>query len=143
MEQRDYLMRQIEQLGEVLAVMLARLLGIKQKGDKSLGLEELRQTYKNELDLDVEELITIPREEIIETFLKKNKLMEHHLETIAELLQATGENLIRNDRVGDGDHILEQSLYILEYLQTTTKIYSVNRMMKIEYLKEMLKEEKF
>jgi len=28
MEQRDYLMRQIEQLGEVLAVMLARLLGI-------------------------------------------------------------------------------------------------------------------
>ena len=140
MEQRDYLMRQIEQLGEVLAVMLARLLGIKQKGDKSLGLEELRQTYKSELVLDVEELIKIPKEEIIENFLKKNKLIEHHLETIAELLQVTGENLISYDRVEDGNKILQQSLYILEYLQTTSKIYSINRVMKIEYLKEMLKE---
>lgn len=140
MEQRDYLMRQIEQLGEVLAMMLARLLGIKQKGNASLGLEELRQTYKSELDLDVEELIKIPKEEIIESFLKKNKLMEHHLETIAELLKVTGENLIGYDRVKDGNHVLEQSLYILEYLQTTSKIYSINRVMKIEYLKEMLKE---
>jgi hypothetical protein len=140
MEQRDYLMRQIEQLGEVLAVMLARLLGIKQKSDASLGLEELRQTYKSELDLDVEELIRIPKEEIIESFLKKNKLMEHHLETIAELLQVTGENLIRYDRVEEGNHVLGQSLYILEYLQTTGKIYSINRVMKIEYLKRMLME---
>ncbi|KPK87283.1 MAG: hypothetical protein AMS27_03010 [Bacteroides sp. SM23_62_1] len=140
MEQRDYLMRQIEQLGEVLAVMLARLLGIKQKGNASLGLEELRQTYKSELDLDVEELIRIPKEKIVETFLKKNKLMEHHLETIAELLQVTGEDLISYDRVKDGNNILEKSLYILEYLQTTSKVYSINRVMKIGYLKNMLKE---
>ena len=140
MEQRDYLMRQIEQLGEVLAVMLARLLGIKQEGDASMGLEELRQTYKSELDLNVEELIKIPKEEIIECFLRKNKLMIHHLEKIAELLQATGENLISYDRLKDGNNVLEKSLYILEYLQTTSKIYSMNRVMKIEYLKEMLKE---
>ena len=133
-------MRQIEQLGEVLSVMLARLLGIKQKGDASLGLEELKQTYKSELDLNVEELIKIPKENVMESFLKKNKLMAHHMETIAELLQVTGENLIRYDRVEEGNHVLEQSLYILEYLQTTSKIYSINRMMKIEYLKKMLKE---
>jgi len=48
MEQRDYLMRQIEQLGQVLANMLARLLGIKQKGSPGFGLKELRQTYKND-----------------------------------------------------------------------------------------------
>ena len=73
MEQRDYLMRQIEQLGQVLAKMLARLLGIKQKGSPSFGLEELRQTYKNELDIDLEELIHIPENDII-IFLK-NKLV--------------------------------------------------------------------
>jgi hypothetical protein len=139
MEQRDYLMRQVEQLGEVLAVMIGRLLGIKQKGDADLGLEELRQTYKSELDLDVEELINIPKEEIIENFLKKNKLMVHHLEKIAELLQVTGENLISYDRVNDGNNVLEKSLYILEYLQTTSKAYSMNREMKIEFLKQMLK----
>ncbi len=139
MEQRDYLMRQIEQLGEVLAVMLGRLLGIKQKGDASLGLEELRQIYKSELDLDVEELIKIPKEEIVESFLKKNKLMVQHLEKIAELLQVTGENLISYDRVKDGNNILGKSLYILEYLQTTSKVYSMNRVMKIENLKQMLK----
>ena len=41
MEQRDYLMRQIEQLGQVLAKALAGLLNLKQVPDASLSIDEI------------------------------------------------------------------------------------------------------
>jgi len=51
MEQRDYLLRQIKQLGQVLALMLARLLNLKQVPPAGLSLEEIKQVYSNETDL--------------------------------------------------------------------------------------------
>jgi hypothetical protein len=65
MEQEDYIMRQIRQLGQVLAKMLARLPGINQKGNSGLVLEELRHIYKNELIIDIEEIIQIPENDLI------------------------------------------------------------------------------
>jgi hypothetical protein len=140
MEQRDYLLRQIEQLGQVLAQMLARLLGIKQKGNASFGSEELRQIYKNELDIDVEELIQIPDIDII-TFLKnKNKYFENHLEIMADILHATAENYYKNDRLDEGNEILRKSVYILEYIHSSGKDFSIDRVNKIETLKGFLKK---
>ena len=43
MEQRDYLLRQIEQLGQVLALMLERLLTLKQVSPSGMNLEEIKQ----------------------------------------------------------------------------------------------------
>jgi hypothetical protein len=140
MEQRDYLMRQIEQLGQVLAKMLARLLGIKQKGSPSFGLEELRQTYKNELDIDLEELIHIPENDIIIFLKNKNKYFEHHLEMIADILHTTAENHYKNDRLDDGNNLLRKSIYILEYIHSTGKDFSIDRVSKIETLKDLLKK---
>ena len=44
-------MRQIEQLGQVLAQMLARLLNIKRVPSGGLNLEEIKNIYSDELDL--------------------------------------------------------------------------------------------
>jgi hypothetical protein len=91
MEQRDYLMRQIEQLGQVLVQMPARLLGIKQKGVSGFELEELRLTYKN-------------------------------------------------DRLDDGNNLLRKSIYILEYIHSSGKDFSIDRVSKIKNLKDLLKK---
>jgi hypothetical protein len=139
-EQKDYLMRQIEQLGQVLAQMLARLLGIKQKGNTSFGLEELRQTYKNELDIDLEELIQIPENDLIAFLINKNKNFENQLEIVADILHATAENYNKNDKVDEGNKLLRKSIYILEYIHSSGKDFSIDRASKIENLKSLLKK---
>lgn len=139
MEKRDYLMRQIEQLGQVLAQMLARLLGINQKSNDSFGLEELRQTYKNELDIDLEELIQIPENEIIAYLKNKDKFFENHLETIADILYATAENYYKRDRMDENNILLRKTIYILEYIHSSGKDFSIDRASKIENLKKFLK----
>jgi hypothetical protein len=133
-------MRQIEQLGQVLAQMLARLLGIKQKGNASFGLEELRQTYKNELDIDLEELIQIPENDLIAFLINKNKNFENQLETVADILHATAENYNKNDKVDEGNKLLRKSIYILEYIHSSGKDFSIDRASKIENLKSLLKK---
>lgn len=60
MEKRDYLMVQIEQMGQVLGQMLAYLLGIKNTGKAGLSLEEIRQTYRDDLGLPLELIIDTP-----------------------------------------------------------------------------------
>ena len=133
-------MRQIEQLGQVLAQMLARLLRIKQKGSTSFGLEELRQTYKNELDIDLEELIQIPENDLIAFLINKNKNFENQLEIVADILHATAENYNKNDKADEGNKLLRKSIYILEYIHSSGKNFSIDRTLKIENLKSHLKE---
>jgi hypothetical protein len=139
MEQRDYIMRQIEQLGQVLAQMLARLLGLKQQGSASLRVEELRLIYKNELDIDLEELVKISEDDIIMFLKTKNKYFEHHLEIIADILHATAENYFNNHQLlNDGKNLLRKSVKILEYIQTSERIYSIDRIQKIQKIKNIL-----
>jgi len=132
MEKRDYLMRQIEQLGQVLAQMLAWLLGIRQKGGGSLGLEELMQTYKSELDIDLDELIQIPVDELIMFLKNRYKYNDNHLETMADILHETAENYFKNERMEVGKNLLRKAITILVYLQDSGKDYSMDRMLKIE-----------
>ncbi len=125
-------MRQIEQLGQVLAQMLAWLLGIRKKGGGSQGVEEIVQAYKSELDIDLEELIQIPEKDLITFLRRKNEYFETHLEIMADILHETALNYFRHERSEDGKNLLRKAIIILEYLQASSKDYSIDRMLKIE-----------
>ena len=91
MEQRDFLMRQIEQLGQVLAKALARLLNLKESPDAGLSIDEIKLVYTDELDLALDLILNTPNEEIIEVLTSRIKFIDHHLETMAELLTETAD----------------------------------------------------
>lgn len=138
MEQRDYLMRQIEQLGQVLAQMLAWLIGIRKKGGGGLELEELEKTYKSELDIDFEELIQIPEGDIITYLKSKKEYFENHLEIMADILYETALNYSKHERSQEGKNLLRKAIIILEYLQSSSKNYSIDRLLKIENFNKTL-----
>jgi uncharacterized protein YicC (UPF0701 family) len=138
MEQRDYLMRQIEQLGQVLAQILAWLIGIRQKGGGSLGLEETAKTYKSQLDIDLDELIQIPEKDLITFFKRKNKYFEAHLEIVADILHETALNYFKYKRSEEGKNLSRKAIVILEYLQSSSKDYSIERMLKIKNYKNTI-----
>ncbi len=137
-EKRDYLMVQIEQMGQVLGQMLAYLLGIKGAGSASLSLDEIKQTYKDELDLPLDLILEARGEEIIQLLTGKVKYMDHHLEKMGDILSETGELY---EDAGDSDtarNLRQKALIIYEHLQDTAKAFSMERMQKISRLRDSL-----
>ena len=56
-QEKDYLKKQIDQLGIVLRKVLSDLLGIKQQGVQQDVIETTNKALKSEIDLDLNEFI--------------------------------------------------------------------------------------
>jgi len=135
-EKRDYLMQQIEQMGQVLAQMLAYLLGLKGTGTASLSLDEIRQNYNDNLNLPLDLILETPDEKIIQLLTEKVKFMDRHLEKMADVLSETGDLY---EEAGDHDiasDLWKKALIIYSHLQDTDNAFSMERMQKISLLKE-------
>ena len=135
-EKRDYLMQQIEQMGQVLAQMLAYLLGLKGTGTASLSLDEIRQNYNDNLNLPLDLILETPADKIIQLLTEKVKYMDRHLEKMADVLSETGDLY---EEAGDHDiasDLWKKALIIYSHLQDTDNAFSMERMQKISLLKE-------
>jgi len=93
MQQSDYLLRQIEQLGRVLGKILARLLGLKEEGKAHQGMACTTELFRDELELDLRELISVPEEEFIQTLSDLPHWNNNHLSTFADILLELAEGL--------------------------------------------------
>ena len=57
---RDHLQKQIDQLGKVLAKVLADFLDLKDQEKIEEGIEMIRQSLITQLDLDIRQMMVIP-----------------------------------------------------------------------------------
>ena len=138
MEQRDYLMRQIEQLGQVLAHALARLLNMKQAVPGGLSLEEIKQVYSEEMDLSLDLLLDTPKEDLVEVLTARMKFIGHHLEGMAGLLTETAGLYEASGDPAAAVDLYEKSIRLYEHLQETSGSYSVERIMHIRELQDRI-----
>jgi len=135
-EKRDYLMQQIEQMGQVLAQLLAYLLGLKGTGSASLSMDEIRQQYDDRLNLPLDLILQTPGEKIIQLLTDRVKYMGCHLEKMADVLGETGDLY---EEAGDHDTARElwgKALIIYNHVQDTSNAFSMERMQKISMLRE-------
>jgi hypothetical protein len=135
-EKRDYLMQQIEQMGQVLGQMLAYLLGLKQRGATSLSLDEIRQVYDDRLNLPLSLILETPADRIIQLLTEKVKYLDRHLEKMADVLKETGDLYQASGDPESARALWEKALLIYTHLQETDSSFSMERMQKISRLKE-------
>lgn len=133
MEQQDYLKKQIDQLGQVLAKIFSDLLGLKNNGQINAGLKITNQTLKNELDFDIQDLLDIPTDKFIDTLTKQKNLTNDNLDKLAEILL-----LIADNRQDDNKKLYEKCLTIYEYLEKVENIYTLDRQRKMNRIKNEL-----
>ncbi len=133
MEQQDYLKKQIDQLGQVLAKILSDLLGLKNKGQINNEIELTNQTLKTEIDFDIQELLDIPTDDFVNTLKKQKNLTNDNLAKLVEILL-----LIADNGQTDNKKLYEKCLTIYEYLEKAENIYSLDRQWKIERIKNVL-----
>lgn len=133
MQQQDHLMKQIDQLGQVLGKLIADFLGLKHTGQLDAGIEISSQVLKRELDLDINELLQIPTDQLIRTLLSKKNLTKENIGKIAEMLSLLAES--RNDW---SKNLHEKCLTIYEWMQREEAVYSLERQWEIERIKNIL-----
>jgi hypothetical protein len=133
MEERDYLKKQIDQMGQVFAKMLSSLLGLKNNGQVNEGLEMSNQTLKKELDFTIQELIDLSTNELIEYLTVQKNLTNENLDKLSEILLFHADN----SQV-EKEKLYKRCLTIYEYLDSVESIYSLERQWKIQRIKNQL-----
>ena len=140
MEQRDYLKDHIEQLGKVLGEIMAKFMGYKSDGQAALGMEIANKQLSRQLDIDVEKLTAMNKEEIRDYLVNKN-LTPEYFEKLSDYLKETGESTIGENKT-DAIKKLDKAYELLEIADEISKSMSFTRASKKTELENILKQEK-
>ena len=127
--ERDFLMRQIMQLFNVLQ----RILGLRIKGDREEAEEQIRYFYKIlKWENDIRKL-TI--EELIDYVQNKKKLTNEQTELLAYVLKEQGELADQEDERLD---FFRKAYFLLNEVERESTVFSMDRQMKLGELKAYL-----
>ena len=101
MYQKDYILRMIEMLGDLIAGIL-RLI---KKGEFELATEKLENVYNKMLKEDSAFFRDIPENELTDRLLHQHNYTNGHLEVLAELFNAEAElRLARGNKTGSREY---------------------------------------
>jgi len=131
MYERDYIMKMVEAFSR----MIARIMGLKEKGELNKAEALILEAYDTILKIDPDTLRSFD-DRAWDSFCRERTPQE--LEMIADLFRVEGE--IRID-LGDRDgvyRLLFKSLELLKYVDDHTDTFSVLRFDKISSLEQKL-----
>jgi len=130
MYQKDYILRMIEMLGDLIAA----ILGLVRKGDFEQASEQLGRVYYDMLKQDASYFRTIPEEELTQKLLHEHNFTNGHLEILAELFNAEAElELAQDNRAGSLEYS-RKSLILFRFVDAEQKTFIPERINKMEII---------
>lgn len=136
MEKRDFLLNQIEQLGKVLAKILSDFLKLKSDGNGAQGIEISNERFQSELDIDIDELLTLSSNEL-KSYLETRSLTDNHIEIISDYLFEIGKMEFENNEAKE-KLTLEKAYELLDVADDISRTTSFQRISKKNKLKNLL-----
>ena len=127
--ERDYLMRQLMMLFEVIQ----KILGYRKKGDKKQALQQIKYFYTC-LDIG-EDVRSKSIEELMELLVDKRKLTNEHLEMVAIVLTEQGE---LEENIEQKKDFFRKSWFLLDKVERESTSFSMERQLKLSKLNEFL-----
>ncbi|NJO03340.1 MAG: hypothetical protein HC880_18120 [Bacteroidia bacterium] len=134
MIQRDYIRRLIAQLSEVLAA----LMGYKSEGRAEEGRGRVEQAFKEMLDMDMGELEKVSEHQILSYLKDQKQWDEQQINATAELLYCYAEMLHIEEEYPKSQALYKKALPLYVYLQNQGKVFSLDRMNKIDKIQNLL-----
>jgi hypothetical protein len=136
MQQRDYLLREIEKIGMMLRAIRQKLIG----GSDDLKItsrdriEVAKEMLFNEMNFDLDNFLTLNQEESVEKIKSVEGLSEENLDYLAECIAHIGFM----DESGKSETILHKALYLYDYSSKESRTFSFDREQKIAEIKNRL-----
>jgi len=137
MASRDYLIRQIEEMGLFLAILLRRIMKMKEENQLEQMETVVREELMQELKLDIDQVIMLENEDFLSS-IKEHLTTEDQLEKLANILMVLGNENLKSYLLTKANY-LKKSLFLFVHLQETSSIFSYERRIKIMELQEILR----
>lgn len=138
MEQKDYLLREIEKLWAILNALRQKIL--EGKANSTVAFEEQMENAKamllNEVSFDFDKLLNLSAEESSRYIINFEGFNTQNIELLAEYVAEIGFN----DECDNPKKYLEKALQLYELCNLKSKAYSVERETNIRAIKEGLEE---
>lgn len=127
--ERDYLMRQLMMLFEVIH----KIINFRKKGQKEEAEEQIRYFYQY-LKLETK-ILEKNIEELVEFLVSEKKFSNSHIEMIAFVLKEQGE---LEEEFGQKLDFFRKAYFLLEKVDRESTSFSMDRQMKMAELREYL-----
>jgi len=127
--ERDYLMRQLMMLFEVIQ----KIMGYRKKGDKKQALQQINYFYTC-LKID-EDVRSKSIEEFLDFLVGKKKLTNEQIEMVAIVLTEQGELA---EEMKEKTDFFRKSYFLLDKVERESTSFSMERQMKLSKLREYL-----
>ena len=134
MFQKDYILRMIEMIGDLIAA----LLGLIKKGDFEQAEKIIERGYIELLRRDASFFQLIPREQLTDKLLGDHHYTNGHLEILSELFFAEATLSEAQNKLDNSIIYYEKSLTLLEFLEKEDKTWSAKREDRIKLLNEKI-----
>lgn len=134
MYQKDYILRMIEMLGD----LLAGIFGLIRKGDVTQASENLERIYYDILKDDASFFRSIPKEDLTHKLLDEHNYTNGHLEILAELFNAEAELALAKGNMPGAMEYSEKSLLLFEFIDLEQKTLSMERLEKMTAIRERI-----
>lgn len=136
MPSRDYLIRQIEEMAIFLAILLRRILKLKEENQPEQMEAVVREALTQEMKLDIDQVIVLENPDFLD-MVKENFKSDDQLEKLADILKVLGENIGQSFTPTKVNY-LQKSLFLFVYLQENSSVFSYERRVKIQQVRELL-----
>jgi hypothetical protein len=134
MRQDDYYLKQIDLLGKILGKIVSDILKTNSTDDVMEGFEAAAQALKNEVGINLNDLLNKNNDEIV-TFLQQDKkLNNNHLEKLAEILFELGKEHHSEYK----KNLFKKSLTIYSFVNNNSSTYSIERVNKMDKINKIL-----
>jgi hypothetical protein len=136
MASRDYLIRQIEEMGLFLAILLRRILKMKEENQQAAIESVVKEALFQELKLDIDQVVVLEDADFL-AVAKQHFTSEDQLEKLADILKVLGQDVCASLSLPKINYLLK-SLFLFTHLQETSSVFSYERRTKIMELQELL-----
>lgn len=134
MYQRDYILRMLEMLGDVLAA----ITGLVKKHDYDKAAEAVEQVYPVYMKKDAEYFRSLPEEDLIKILADDDNYSAGHMEMLAEIFLVESElALVRGDREACRRYSA-RALLLFEHTELMQKTLSLDRLEKMRKLRDRI-----
>jgi hypothetical protein len=136
MYQRDFIMRMIE----MIADLIAGILGLIKKGNYQEASQQLDNAYYDFLKEDAAFFKSIPNNELTEELLTRHNFTNGHLEILAELFYAQAELYYAQGSQKESLEFYEKSFTLLDFVVKESKTYSLEKQSALAELQRKIVE---
>lgn len=134
MHKRDYLVKQFEEFGKVMAV----LLGLKKEGNFQDMLSIIEEASKKYTSTEIAFVETIENEGLLDVLISEKKLNDEQLKMLADLLYEKAEYYLKQSFEVEASNCYKKAYSIYCFLkENATLTYSLDMHYKLEVLSKM------